>query len=279
MTRLPSIQCLSLQVRPAIHSKPAPSTCRHLATYYTNVPNSSLIAQQQRPHRPSQLKTKTPIAPQKRSFLSSFIPSPPKPSGGNNNNGNSENSRILTATRTLPYAPAPLFRVISSVESYADFLPFLNSSTVTARDPETNYPTRAYLTIGYGPLSETFTSKVDCDPATWVVEARSGERFKDATGTATAGASGGGLSSGLGALAGFAGFPGADEGIFEHLSTKWELVPEGDAGSGSPRTTVNLEIRFEFKNQLYAKMMGAVEGQMAGIMIEAFEKRIREVHG
>ncbi|KAL2837881.1 cyclase/dehydrase [Aspergillus pseudodeflectus] len=204
----------------------------------------------------------------------------------NNNNGNST-SRTLTATRTLPYPPQPLFRVISSVESYSDFLPFLTSSTVTARDPETNYPTRAYLTVGYGPLSETFTSKVDCDPSKWVVEARSGERFRDAT-AGRAGGNGvstGGLSSGLGALAGFAGFPGADEGIFEYLSTRWELVPEGESstiastGSGvPPKTTVNLEIRFEFKNQMYAKMMGAVEGQMAGIMIEAFEKRIREVH-
>ncbi|KAL2808178.1 hypothetical protein BJX63DRAFT_410016 [Aspergillus granulosus] len=276
MARLPSIQCFFLRARPAIQENIAPSTCRRFATYY-NTPHTT-FTQQQHPRQPQQ--TPTVKLTQKRTFLSSFIPSPPTPN--NNSNGN---SRILTATRSLPYAPPPLFRVISSVESYADFLPFLTASTVTARDPETNYPTRAYLTIGYGPLSETFTSKVDCDPANWVVEARSGERFKDVAGAGSgAGAGGGGgLSSGLGALAGFAGFPGADEGIFEYLSTRWELVPEeGSSGTGpggQPRTTVKLEIRFEFKNQLYAKMMGAVEGQMAGIMIEAFEKRIREVHG
>ncbi|KAJ0423874.1 dehydrase and lipid transport-domain-containing protein [Aspergillus carlsbadensis] len=277
MARPPSIQQLPLRAGPAhqLRRNTILSSRRHLATYYT-APHRTLSQQLQQQGR-------TKFSPsQRRTFLSSFIPSPPSPN--NNSNGNS-NSRTLTATRTLLYPPQPLFRVISSVESYSDFLPFLTSSTVTARDPETNHPTRAYLTVGYGPLSETFTSKVDCDPSKWVVEARSGERFKD-TATGNAGGNGvstGGLSSGLGALAGFAGFPGADEGIFEYLSTRWELVPEGEPGStgsgGQPRTTVKLEIRFEFKNQMYAKMMGAVEGQMAGIMIEAFEKRVREVHG
>jgi coenzyme Q-binding protein COQ10 len=41
---------------------------------------------------------------------------------------------------------------------------------------------------------------------------------------------------------------------------------------------VKLEVRFEFRNQLHATVMGAVEGQMANVMIEAFEKRIRETH-
>jgi coenzyme Q-binding protein COQ10 len=144
---------------------------------------------------------------------------------------------------------------------------------VTARDPETGYPAQAFLTVGYGPLSETFTSRVDCDPATWTVEARSGAQYGD--GKADAGK---GSGSGGGGLSSF--FPGASEGIFEYLSTRWELVPvkAGGEGSGEPQTKVNLEVRFEFRNQLHATVMGAVEGQMASIMIEAFEKRIRESH-
>ncbi|KAL4743190.1 hypothetical protein BDV11DRAFT_202171 [Aspergillus similis] len=202
---------------------------------------------QAQPQQPSSIQSHTPqFQPriQKRTLLSSFIPSPRQSFNNDNGNGNNK-ARILTASRTLPYPPSPLFNIISSVESYAEFLPFLTASTVTARDPETRYPTQAYLTVGYGPLSETFTSRVDCDRESWIVEARSGEKF----------------------------------GIFEYLSTRWELVPESPSEEKQARTTVNLEIRFEFKNQLYATMMSAVEGQMAGIMIEAFEKRIREVHG
>ncbi|KAJ9294726.1 hypothetical protein DTO271G3_6646 [Paecilomyces variotii] len=174
-------------------------------------------------------------------------------SNNNNNNNSSGSDRHLTATRILPHPPTPLFRVISSVESYSQFLPFLSASTVTARDPNTNYPTRAFLTVGYGPFSETFTSRVDCDPETWVVEARSGARFDETE-----------------------NIPGADEGIFEYLDTKWRLIPlEGEEG----QTKVQLDIRFKFRNQFHATMMSAVEGQMAQVMIEAFEKRIREVVG
>ncbi|KAI9039031.1 ubiquinone-binding COQ10-like protein [Aspergillus affinis] len=218
-----------------------------------------------RPRLATQPKPQTP-AQQTRPFLSSFLPS-----GGSNNN--EPKDRVLTATRTLPYAPASLFRVISSVESYADFLPFLSASTVTHRDPGTGYPSRAFLTVGYGPISETFTSKVDCDESRWVVEARSGAKFgvdsKDGQPqggqgiTQSQGQSSGGLLGGI--------FPGANEGIFEYLSTKWELVPEAE------RTTVRLRIEFEFKSQLHATMMKAVEHQMATAMIDAFEQRIREV--
>jgi len=191
--------------------------------------------------------------------LSSFLPSSP-----NGNNGDSK--RVLVATRTLPYSPALLFKVISSVDSYSQFLPFLTASTVTARDPQTGYPTQAFLTVGYGPLSETFTSRVDCDPSKWIVEARSGAKYvQDA-----------GQTEHKGGLGGF--FPGANEGIFEYLDTKWELAPAPADAKGGPQTTVNLEVRFEFRNQLHATMMSAVEGRMANVMIEAFENRIRETH-
>ncbi|KAL2863551.1 ubiquinone-binding COQ10-like protein [Aspergillus lucknowensis] len=275
MDRTPSIRYLCRQSRsPILPFKGGLSRCRHLSTYY-NTHRTNLSPQ--RPYRtPQKPPFRTPYPP-KRTFLSSFIPQP-----NNGNENEHPNRRTLTASRTLPYPPPPLFRVISSVESYAEFLPFLTASTVTARDPVTNYPTRAYLTVGYGPLSETFTSKVDCLPEEGVVEARSGEKFDIASDANSGGGRTTHAKSGLGALGAFAGFPGADEGIFEYLSTRWELVPEAEAGLGSggqARTTVKLEIRFEFKNQLYAKMMGAVEGEMAGIMIEAFERRIREVHG
>lgn len=159
--------------------------------------------------------------------------------------------------------------MIASVESYSQFLPFLTASTVTARDPATGLPTQAFLTVGYGPLSETFTSRVDCDQAKGTVEARSGAKYGKPSDQSAGSSSTSGLS-------GF--FPGANEGIFEYLSTRWELAPQAD-GPGGPQTKVNLEVRFEFRSQLHATMMSAVEGQMANVMIEAFEKRIRELHG
>jgi coenzyme Q-binding protein COQ10 len=46
-----------------------------------------------------------------------------------------------------------------------------------------------------------------------------------------------------------------------------------------PWTTVQLDIRFQFRNPLHAAVMSAVEDRMAGVMIQAFEKRIQEIAG
>ncbi|KAJ6044018.1 hypothetical protein N7460_005373 [Penicillium canescens] len=233
------------------------------------------ITTTQRPSltRPFPSKNATKPTTTNRSFglpsLSSFLPS-----NGDSNNNNNSPHRVLTATRNLPYNPTLLFKVISSVESYSQFLPFLTASTVTARDPATNDPTQAFLTVGYGPLSETFTSRVICDREKLTVEAKSGSKY----GTEGADPQAGKGASSSSGLSGF--FPGATEGIFEYLSTRWELVPITPVeAKGRPLTKVNLEVRFEFRSQMHATLMGAVEGQMAGVMIEAFEKRIREVEG
>lgn len=94
-----------------------------------------------------------------------------------------------------------------------------------------------------------------CDRDNWTVEARSG----------------GGVGEDGQPI------PGADEGLFSHLSTKWELValPSKSAGAGA-ETEVRLEIRFRFQNAMHTAMMSAVEDKVAGVMIEAFERRIKE---
>ncbi|OKL56421.1 hypothetical protein UA08_08111 [Talaromyces atroroseus] len=178
----------------------------------------------------------------------------------NNNNNTPQNIRTLRASRILPFPPSPLYEIIASVESYAEFLPFLAASTVTARDPASGYPSQAFLTVGYGPFTETFTSRVNCDRSKWIVEARSG----------------GGVGDDGQPI------PGGDEGLFGYLSTKWELVPRPTAaasphvGQQQQETEVRLEIRFRFQNPMHTAMMSAVEAQVAGVMIEAFERRIKE---
>lgn len=215
----------------------------------------AIASQTPRLRRPCQTTNQANLRAFHLPSLSSFLPS----SSNGNGNGDNNNGRVLTATRTLPYPPELLFSVISAVEHYSQFLPFLTASTVTTRDPVTSFPTQAFLTVGYGPLSETFTSRVDCDAQKWVVEARSGAKYSDQKSASF--------------------FPGATEGIFKYLSTRWELEPNPQTGGGTPQTKVRLEVRFEFQNQLHATVMSTVEGQMATVMIEAFEKRMREVEG
>lgn len=205
------------------------------------------------------------------SYRSFQLPSLSSLTSGSNSPFSAPPPRDLKATRTLPYAPGPLFRTISSVESYEKFLPFLSASTVTARDSVTGYPTRAFLTVGYGRFQETFTSRVDCDDANgkWVVEAKSGRGV-----------------DGEGGKEGDSG-----EGLFEYLNTRWELFPVEGRGGGSQNgqqrgvsrlpteTEVMLQIQFRFRSAIHAAVMSAVEDQVAAMMIEAFEKRMKEVEG
>ncbi|KAK2880000.1 hypothetical protein FQN49_000664 [Arthroderma sp. PD_2] len=200
---------------------------------------------------------KPSIISQSRQFnlpsLSSFAPqfSAPEP-------------RSLSATRTLPFAPLPLFQTISSIDSYGDFLPFLTASKVTSHDPKTGYPTRAYLTIGYGPLCETFESKVECDDKKWFVGARSGDialQYKQNPSDSRLGST---------------GSDSKGECIFEYLDTIWQLEPLKKGMNGAERTKVDLTVRFQFRSPFHAAMMAAVENQVAGLMIEAFEKRMIE---
>lgn len=180
--------------------------------------------------------------------------------------------RTLTATKTLPYPPLPLFRTIADVGSYASFLPFLSASTVTSRHPETGLPTSAYLTAGYGVLSGTFLSQVDCNQETWSVVAKSGGRIEQSeiaklnmTPEETV----------------RAGLDRNKDGLFRFLDTIWRLKPlninrRGGFGEGH-ETEVHLELNFQVKSATHAAVMSAVDGKVAAMMMEAFEERMSEV--
>lgn len=229
------------------------SIARRFATT-TSRPASSPSSLRAFRHSPSPRLQLLPVC-NRRSFINipNIFPN------NNKNNNTPQNLRTLRASRTLPFPPAPLYEIIASVESYASFLPFLAASTVTARDQTSGYPSQAFLTVGYGPFTETFTSAVNCDKARWVVEARSG----------------GGVGDDGRPI------PGGDEGLFGYLSTKWELIPVGqqqqtNGGGSGLETEVRLEIRFRFENPMHTAMMTAVEDKVAGLMMEAFERRMKE---
>lgn len=242
-----TLQCKHDKRIPTINHPSVPSTARR---YSSASKPASITCPYQSISTPRQSSLlPKPLYPRhRRSFIN--IPN----IFNNNNNNSPEAIRTLRATRTLPFAPSPLYEIIASVESYSEFLPFLGASTVTARDQNTGYPSQAFLTVGYGPFTETFTSRVICDRDNWTVEARSG----------------GGVGEDGKPI------PGADEGLFSHLSTKWELVPLSPKGAAGSETEVKLEIRFRFQNPMHTAMMSAVEDKVAGVMIEAFERRIKE---
>ncbi|KAK1659485.1 dehydrase and lipid transport-domain-containing protein [Colletotrichum godetiae] len=166
--------------------------------------------------------------------------------------------QVLTATRTMPYPSPQLYDVISDVDAYQTFVPYCAASRVTSwsapdqANGGRRYPTQADLRVGWGGFEETFTSRLHCVP---------GESVEAISGADVEGAS--------------PGNGGEGGAVFRSLVTKWQLRPL-TTGTG---TEVDLVIRFQFANPLYSAVSAAVSEKVAGVMIEAFQKRVKAVLG
>ncbi|KAF6227089.1 hypothetical protein HO133_008530 [Letharia lupina] len=200
--------------------------------------------------------------------------------------------QTLTASRILPYHAAPLYELIADIAAYPDFIPYCTSSTITSLSaPDAahrkEWPRTADLRIGYGPYDELFRSAVYCLPHT-VLEAVAG----DAEPTIP-----------KSRLAHYYEDPGHEDdaeksagnrSIFTSLLTRWtfrefpfkpappdgKTPQEGSASAPSrPRTEVNLVLEVRFASAVYSALSQAAAPKVAGMMIEAFEKRATVVLG
>jgi coenzyme Q-binding protein COQ10 len=204
--------------------------------------------------------------------LSAFLP------GSDNNSSNNDNNKLtLHATRTLPYARSALYTLVSDINSYPLFLPFCSGAKVLAYSrPDTQtgarHPALASLNIGWAGVQEGFVSRVFCVPQI-SVEAVAGEDQSCGLSVKEREAWGyeGLVFEGVGRAEKDAGGE-----LFKSCRTKWVLR---DAAAGRTGTEVDLKIDVEWKNLFYAAMSQAAAPKVAGVMVEAFEKRAREVLG
>lgn len=189
----------------------------------------------------------------------------------------------LSESRILPYNSKAIYKLISDVDNYKEFVPYCTASKVTkwsAADSNGNkLPSEADITVGYGSLSETFTSRLFCIPDS-EVEAIGG----DAQTTLS-------RSQLKNHYASSVDVPNKPNDIFRSISTKWTIKPfmfkpptgrpQIDSAKEPPKdqTEVLLSIDFQFSNPVYAALSKAVAPRVAGIMIEAFEERARKLLG
>lgn len=187
----------------------------------------------------------------------------------------------LTARRRLPYSSAALYDIIADVDAYASFLPYCTHSRVTAWRPDSQggkqqrWPAAGELTVGWGPVTESYLSRLYCIPGR-VVEAVSG---KGSPGISPAEAKEFGIdldeappSTGLRRP--------SSSGLFESLVTRWTLTQQGEEADRSrPWTDIELSIRYQFSNPMYQVATASVANEMAGLMVNAFEKRAKELLG
>ena len=163
--------------------------------------------------------------------------------------------RHLTHTRVIPYPSSAAFNAIARVENYPTFLPFVISADVSQRDAQ-GFPSRASLKVGYDALGieERWDSTVKADKTSGSIEARSAD-----------------------------GEIANPDGIFEVLRTKWQLreiedIRRQGVGLGV-QTSVQLDVDVKFRSVVYDKLFAGIEEKVAGMMVGAFEKRIRELAG
>lgn len=155
------------------------------------------------------------------------------------------------------------------------------------------WPSEANITVGWGSIRETFQSRIYCVPGK-IVEAIGGEsetqlarddilHHEDGDQSTTSDPA-------------FREHAQPSSQILTHLQSRWTLNPfpfkpaplqDKLRGVADPQsktdatareqTEVHLSLSFAFANPVYQAMSSAVTPKVAGMMVEAFEKRVKDV--
>lgn len=159
----------------------------------------------------------------------------------------------INVSRTLPYSRKKLYDLIVDVDAYSSFLPYCQHSRVTAWSRpgggERPSPTEGELTVGFGPITQSYTSRIVCVPGR-SIEALSGKN----EGITTAGSP------------------------FESLVTKW-TVQDAIVKRIGTWSTVDLDLTMRLTDPLVQMMLSKVVDETATKMIDAFEQRARDLFG
>jgi len=166
-------------------------------------------------------------------------------------------SKNYREQRVLPYSAKDLYAVVADVASYPKFVPFCIASRIDpsalARAMQRKTVVDAEMTVGFMGFRESYVSTVTCVPYESVQASAS-----------------------------------SSTPLFKNLSTTWKF----QSTTSSPRSTgnegledrpgptlVSYDLSYEFANPLHAATSAAFFGQIANMMIKAFEDRCYIVYG
>ncbi|KAK4122318.1 hypothetical protein N657DRAFT_647003 [Parathielavia appendiculata] len=254
---------------------------------------------------PSKPTTRRLTTTTSRPFLLSAL-SNLAPKGSSSSQQQQPASKTLRACRLLPYPPQQIYTLIADIDSYRHFLPHCAHSHVTRWTTPTSSPTTksdggegndtpqpptaaavattsttttrlhpalADLTVGWGPFTQTYTSRVYCVPGQ-VVEAVSGASAETSIPRETlraVGYSDADLDLDMRVMEG---------GIFESLVTRWTVKPVPRLRQEEEYwTEVTLSVTFRFANPALGFAVGQVADDKVDEMVEAFEARARKLYG
>jgi coenzyme Q-binding protein COQ10 len=159
----------------------------------------------------------------------------------------------INVSRTLPYPREKLYDIIADVDAYSSFLPYCQHSRVTKwSQPDSGraWPTEGELTVGFGPITQSYKSRIVCMPGR-SIEALSGRQE---------------------------GIPGPAGSPFESLVTKW-TVQDAIVKRIGTWSTVDLDLTMRLADPLVQMMLSKVVDETATKMVDAFEHRARDLFG
>ena len=142
-------------------------------------------------------------------------------------------------TRTLPYAPDDLWRLVADVEAYPQFLPWVQALRVWNRiAPKDGVGgLDAEAKVGFAMVRETFATRVKLDEAARKIDV------------------------------------GLLYGPFKRLRNAWSFTATDEG------TRIDFEIDFEFKSRLLDALLAANLHRAAEKLIGCFEARAKMLYG
>ncbi|KZW03816.1 hypothetical protein EXIGLDRAFT_599892 [Exidia glandulosa HHB12029] len=163
--------------------------------------------------------------------------------------------------KILPYSQRQMYDVVSDVDSYRHFVPFVTASRVLRRAPPSGkndaqqQQLEAELSVGFMGLTESYVSTVVCKP------------YESVEATAS-----------------------SSTPLFDTLITTWRFQPasptsphatDADIGARDALgpTLVSIDLAYAFAHPLHAQISAAFFGQVSKLMIRAFEERCLAVYG
>ena len=143
-------------------------------------------------------------------------------------------------TRRVQHSAADMFDLVSSVETYPEFLPLCTALRVISRTQDgEDQVFVAEMQVGYKAIRETFKTRVACEKATKHILVE------------------------------------YIDGPFRYLKNRWAFRDSAD-GRGSH---VDFYIEYEFKSRMLGILMGGMFDQAFRQFANAFEKRADVVYG
>jgi coenzyme Q-binding protein COQ10 len=147
--------------------------------------------------------------------------------------------------RLVPHSAREMYALVREVESYPQFVPLCEAVRVRRRSEISRGVEVSFveMQVGFKAICERYVSRVSCDYNKLEIRVE------------------------------------CAEGPFRKLDNRWSFRDEPGATEGSPRSTVEFFIAYEFKSAALGLLMGAMFDKAFHKYADAFVKRADEVYG